>query len=141
MRKINECIIHCADTPDDKDFSVKDIDNWHKQRGFNKHGSHTMYCGYHYVITRNGIIEKGRLLNEIGAHCRGYNLTSVGICLIGRNNFTNKQWSALRRLMYELELLFPGIEFCGHNEFSNKTCPNFNVKQEILKGKLNGYHQ
>ena len=34
MREIKEIIIHCAATPEGKNFTVKDIDVWHKARGF-----------------------------------------------------------------------------------------------------------
>ena len=49
MRKITEIIIHCSATTEGKDFSVEDIDRWHRQRGFNG-------IGYHFVIYRDGSI-------------------------------------------------------------------------------------
>lgn len=76
MRKITEIIIHCAATPEGKDFTVQDIDRWHRQRGFKS-------IGYHFVIYRDGSIHKGRPLDQIGAHCTGHNANSIGICYIG----------------------------------------------------------
>ena len=61
MRKITEIIIHCSATPQGVDYTVADIDRWHRQRGFNKRG-------YHYVIYRDGSIHPGRPVEEIGAH-------------------------------------------------------------------------
>lgn len=81
LRKIDKIIVHCADTPDGKDFTIKDIDRWHKERGW-------QCCGYHHVIRLDGTIENGRPLAQIGAHCKGYNENSIGICLIGRREFT-----------------------------------------------------
>ena len=34
LRKIDKIIVHCADTPDGKDFTIKDIDCRHKERGW-----------------------------------------------------------------------------------------------------------
>ena len=72
-------IIHCSATPPSMDVGAKEIDKWHRQRGWRK-------IGYHYVITRDGDIQEGRELDEIGAHCRGLNSTSVGVCLVGGVN-------------------------------------------------------
>jgi hypothetical protein len=33
-------------------------------------------------------------------------------------------------LIKHLMLKYPGAELCGHNEFSSKACPSFNVKEE-----------
>jgi len=125
MRKIRKVIIHCADTPDDKNFSVLDIDRWHKERGWKK-------VGYHYVIDKKGIIQVGRFESEIGAHCKGLNTESIGICLIGRKDFNDKQMKCLTELIDDLRYRYPQASVHGHCEFSYKTCPNFDV-QEWLK--------
>ena len=72
-RIIKEIIIHCSATKEDKDYTVAVIDRWHRARGFRK-------IGYHFVIYRNGDIHVGRSLSEIGAHCKGHNAISIGIC-------------------------------------------------------------
>ena len=76
MRKITEIIIHCSATTEGMDFTVEDIDRWHRQRGFSG-------VGYHFVIYLNGSIHAGRPKNKIGAHCKGHNTISIGICYIG----------------------------------------------------------
>ena len=76
MRKITQIIIHCSATPEGKDYTVADIDRWHKARGFKM-------IGYHYVIYRDGSIHTGRPLEMVGAHCKGHNAHSIGICYIG----------------------------------------------------------
>lgn len=131
MRAIEKAIVHCAATPNGKSFDVKDIDNWHKERGFNKSGKHSRFCGYHYVIKVDGVIEKGRLLNEVGAHCKGLNSNSIGICLIGTDNYSEAQMKSLELLLVELKALFPQMTIHGHNEFSTKSCPGFNVQDWI----------
>lgn len=76
MRTINQIIIHCSATPEGRDYTAADIDRWHRQRGF--HG-----IGYHYVIRLDGTIEHGRPVEQIGAHCKGHNATTIGVCYIG----------------------------------------------------------
>ena len=76
MRKITEIILHCAATPEGKDFTVADIDRWHRARKFNG-------IGYHYVIYRDGTVHAGRPVERSGAHCTGHNAQSVGVCYIG----------------------------------------------------------
>lgn len=132
MRKINKIIIHCAATPEDKNFTVEDINRWHKERGFIK-------IGYHYVIYIDGSIHQGRELGEVGAHCTGYNRDSIGICYIGgvdkdgktpKDTRTNAQKESLLKLIKELKTKFPQAEIYGHRDFSKKDCPSFDAKTE-----------
>ena len=128
LRKIDKIIVHCADTPDGKDFTIRDIDRWHKERGW-------QCCGYHHVIRLDGTIENGRPLAQIGAHCKGYNENSIGICLIGRQEFTPAQLVSLRNLIGSYRKLFPGSEVFGHYELCRyKSCPYFNVKDWYYGG-------
>lgn len=76
MRKINQIIVHCSATPEGKNFNANDIDRWHKERGFD-------CIGYHYVIDLDGTIEKGRPIEKVGAHVKGHNSNSIGVCYIG----------------------------------------------------------
>lgn len=130
-------IVHCAATKPSLDIGVKDIDRWHRQRGWLK-------VGYHFVIRRDGTREKGRDLMEPGAHAAGYNHRSVGVCLVGglaedgvtpENNFTDAQWATLRLTLKELRADFPEARIIGHREVEpSKACPSFDV-QEYLKDK------
>lgn len=131
-RKINEIIIHCSATAEGKDFNAKDIDRWHKQRGFKK-------IGYHYVIKLDGTVEIGRGVEEIGAHCTNHNRNSIGICYIGglapdgktpKDTRTPQQKSALWKLLLELIIKYPDATIHGHREFANKACPCFDVQKE-----------
>lgn len=133
MRKITEIIIHCAATPEGKDFTVQDIDRWHRQRGFK-------CIGYHFVIYRDGSIHKGRPLDQIGAHCTGHNANSIGICYIGgcaadgktaKDTRTGAQREALKRLVSELRVAYPQATVHGHREYANKACPSFDVQKEF----------
>ena len=132
---IDTVIIHCADTPNGMHFTAADIDTWHKQFGFRRgtefisEKTPLQYIGYHYVIGVDGNIENGRRLDETGAHARGHNQKSVGICLVGRDKFTRKQWGALTKLLLRLMIDVGQMKIIGHNDVSAyKTCPNFDVK-------------
>lgn len=132
MRKINKIILHCAATREGQNFTVADIDRWHKQRGFAK-------VGYHFVIYLDGSVHKGRDISEIGAHVQGQNSNSIGICYIGgldvngkaKDTRTDAQKASLVKLVAELKAQFPDATIHGHNEFANKACPCFEVKKEF----------
>mgnify|MGYP003787048533 FL=1 len=124
-------IVHCSYTPPKMDIGVKDIDRWHRERGW-------MGCGYHLVIKRDGTVEQGRELSRQGAHVRGQNSRSVGICLVGgmrpksptpEINYTDEQMASLRETIDNLIAEeFPAATVKGHTDFDKgKTCPNFDA--------------
>jgi hypothetical protein len=81
-RKIERIVVHTAATPEGRDIGAQEIDRWHRQRGWRM-------IGYHYVIRLDGTVEEGRDETIPGAHARGYNRTSIGICLIGGMDASN----------------------------------------------------
>lgn len=119
------------------DIGAAEIERWHRARGF-------FGIGYHYVIRRNGQLEKGRPLEKVGAHAEGHNANSIGICLVGgidekgkpQNNFTDAQWTELKRLVSELTEKYRVLKIIGHNEVANKACPSFSVPK-WLKNDMN----
>ena len=132
MRNINKIIIHCSATPEGKAFSVEDIRRWHLQRGFAD-------IGYHFVIYLDGSVNVGRPLAKAGAHCKGNNAHSIGVCYIGgvatdgktpKDTRTEAQKRSLVRLITELRQQFPNASVHGHREFANKACPSFNARDE-----------
>ena len=126
MREIRNFIVHCSDTPDQNDYSAAEIDKWHKDRGFDK-------IGYHWVIRKDGCLEQGRLEKEVGAHCKEHNIDSIGVCVIGRDDFEDIQMDVLRLLYQMYKKRYQDIQTWGHCEFDHsKTCPNFDV-QKILE--------
>ena len=132
MRKIDKIIIHCSATKEGFDYSVNDVKSWHLQRGWSD-------VGYHYIIRIDGTIQKGRDVSKIGAHCKGHNEKSIGVCYIGGLNYTGisedtrtpLQKHALKELIKELKELYPNASVHGHNEFSPKACPCFDVSNEF----------
>lgn len=131
MRTINEIILHCSDTPFNKDFHASDIRKWHIERGFNS-------IGYHFVVDLDGEIEYGRSVFQSGAHCYNHNLHSIGICYIGGRDIngltadtrTDEQKKSLIKLIAYLRDEYGNIPVHGHNEYSNKDCPCFNAFKE-----------
>jgi len=132
-RQINEIVIHCSATVQGKYYDVFDIHRWHLDRGWSG-------IGYHYVVNLDGVISIGRNVNYVGAHVKGHNYNSIGICVIGglgkdgnpkENSFTKDQMIHLEGLIRELKKLYPDAEVLGHRDFQGvkKSCPCMEVKE------------
>ena len=136
-RPIDLIILHCSATMPHMDIGVKEVRKWHKARGWSD-------IGYHFVIRRDGELEIGRDLDKAGAHTKGYNARSIGICMVGgvdeyndaQDNFTVAQWDTARQLLTYLEIDYPHVTIAGHNEYANKACPSFDVQKELNQGRL-----
>lgn len=137
MRPIRKIIVHCSDS----EFGdAKEIDRWHRER------VPPFECiGYHLVILNgvrkahgeystedDGLIEQGRPVSMVGAHCEGHNSDSIGICCVGKKDFTKTQkiklTATIKALMKEYGLC-PADVF-GHCEMDTahgKTCPNMDM--------------
>ena len=133
MRQLNYIIIHCSATKAGQDFHASDIDRWHKERGFD-------CIGYHRVIDLDGTIEKGRNISKPGAHCKGHNADSIGICYIGgldkdgnpADTRTEAQKESLLEIIKNYKKMFPNAKVVGHRDMPNvhKACPCFDAKDE-----------
>lgn len=131
MRYIDKIIVHCSATPEGRDVSAATIDDWHKQRGWSG-------IGYHYVVSLDGTIEYGRDINKTGAHVKGHNKGSIGLCYVGgvdsdmnpKDTRTEQQKESLLLLIKTLKKMHPGAEVYGHRDFSTKACPSFDAKTE-----------
>ena len=139
-RKINEIIIHCAATREGQDYTAKQIDQWHKARGWSE-------IGYHYVVRPDGSIEVGRDISKVGAHVRGRNTGTLGICYIGGVDSANKfakdtrtpaQKASLLWLTKELAKIHNIKKISGHNQYAAKACPSFDVRKDEL-GNIPGF--
>ena len=132
MRTINEIIVHCTATAEGRDFRAKDIDMWHRQRGF-------AGIGYHWVVDLDGKIEKGRDVSRMGAHCKGHNQQSIGVVYVGglardgktpKDTRTPAQKKTLLDLLKSLKALYPKARIRGHRDFAAKACPCFDATKE-----------
>ena len=132
-RTIKQIVIHCAATPEGKEFTARDIDRMHRQRGWNQ-------IGYNYVIKLDGTIESGRDVDLIPAQVAGHNSDSIGVVYIGgvdrlnrpKDTRTAKQKETLISLLKDLKRLYPTAEILGHRDFPGvaKACPCFDAKKE-----------
>ncbi len=143
-RKTRYIVVHCSASGPDSDIGVDEIRDWH----INRNGWRDI--GYHAVIRRDGQIEFGLHFDEAGAHVKGQNYQSVGVCLVGgldltgkaSNNFTAVQLESLRWLIAVLARAYPGAEVLGHRDLYPdlngdgivdrddwlKECPCFDVR-------------
>lgn len=146
MRNINLIVVHCSATREDKSFTEFDLDDCHRRRGFNG-------AGYHFYIRKNGDIKSTRAVEKIGAHAKGFNKESIGICYeggldrTGQPKDTRTEWQkhSLRVLILTLLRDYPDCRVCGHRDLSPdlngngeiepeewvKSCPCFEVKAEF----------
>lgn len=141
---IKNIVVHTAATKPHMDIGFKQIDQWHKSRGWSG-------CGYHFIIRRDGVLEHGRPLHRAGAHTKGHNMRSWGICMVGGldsagepiNNYTHAQFVTLYILINGLLYIAPHAELLGHRDLSPdvdgdgiiekwewlKDCPCFDVRE------------
>ena len=130
-RTISCIIVHCSASK--HGTTVADIRRWHKEKGWSD-------IGYHYVILTNGDIKTGRPIDKVGAHCKGHNHDSIGICLIGgrdpkgrMHKFTKKQFKALKILLEGITISYGELPIYPHRYFNpKKECPCFDI-YKILK--------
>lgn len=132
MTKVTEIIVHCSATAEGKPFTIADIRRWHKAQGWDD-------VGYHYVIHLDGSIHQGRGEAFQGAHCKGHNAHSIGVCYIGgcaadgktpKDTRTDAQNAALLALLKRLRKRYPEATIHGHRDFAAKACPSFDAKGE-----------
>jgi len=136
MREINRIILHCSATPEGRDIDAATIKDWHVN------GNGWSDIGYHYVIKLDGDIETGRQLDKVGAHCKGHNKDSIGICYIGgmdadmnpKDTMNEAQEAAMKELIYSLRMVWDKpLTLHGHNEYASKACPSFKVSEKFPK--------
>ncbi|CAK7014236.1 MAG: hypothetical protein BACD_01110 [Bacteroides rodentium] len=146
MRKIDYIVVHCSATREGCTLTPEALEAEHRRRGFRT-------TGYHYYIRRDGTTVPTRPLELAGAHAKGYNKHSIGICYEGgldtagrpKDTRTPEQRSALRLLVHQLLQQFRNARVCGHRDLSPdldgdgtveprewvKQCPCFDVAKEL----------
>ena len=137
IKEVRYIVIHCSGNSATSRMRAKDI------RLFHMIERHFADIGYHYIIPTDGTIELGRKCNLAGAHVKGYNQYSIGVCYVGglgtdgapADTRNDAQRKALAKLIAELHATFPRALICGHRDFPkvNKACPCFDVMKEYAR--------
>lgn len=127
MTRIERLVIHHSASP--RGTSFNSIRQWHLRKGWND-------IGYNYVILGNGKLRVGRALPTTGAHAKGKNATSIGVCVVGNNTKDGQHWAVeqratLRKVVAACRLLWPDIKVCGHRDVmapGYTECPGVDVE-------------
>ena len=155
--RITDLVLHCSASPNGRSVPLTEIDSWHRARGFkrsvsaiNRDPRRLTSIGYHRVIQPSGAIEQGREFDEVGAHCPRPedldgldqeaaiypgNSRSIGLCLVGTDQFTPEQWGALRGEVQDLMAIFPIVRVWSHHQLTTaKLCPCFSARDWLAGG-------
>ena len=119
MRKITMIVLHCSAIMPNQHQDIKNIDDYHKSKGWKG-------VGYHFYVRRDGTVERGRPIEEVGAHCVNHNRYSIGICYEGGldaagypcDTRTRTQHESMRALLTRLHDQFPSAIIMGHRDLS-----------------------
>lgn len=132
-RDVNEIIIHCSATREGQDISTDTIRRWHVEgRGWSD-------IGYHFVVLLDGTVEAGRPVERAGAHVKGRNRNSIGVCYIGgveqdgktpKDTMNHGQEKAMLNLIATLRAIYGDVPVTGHNKYAAKACPSFQVDEK-----------
>ena len=125
-------VVHCSATRCDRPYSVENLIS----TGVAKYGQ----ASYHWFVQRNGNIVPILPESVRGAHARGYNRCSIGICYEGGINTRGKnddtrtpqQKASLYELLKQLHRDYPKARIIGHRELPHvaKDCPCFTASSE-----------
>lgn len=145
IEKVDFIAIHSSATKASQNITIEDVRRWHTEPPRNWDD-----VGYHIFIRRDGTIEFGRPFDVRGAHVKGSNSNSLGVCLAGglgddgepENNFEPVQFSSLTQVLDALNILFPGAKVRGHKDFPNTdtACPSFDVKAWLATEDRDWYY-
>jgi len=125
MRDITLIVIHHSASP--LTTTAAQIAVWHAAR-------FRLGTGYHRIIEADGGVLDGRKVQRVGAHARGSNMNSVGICVVGDNtkadcHWTTRQSDALAKTLMYYHTLYPLAQVCGHRDTmgAHTLCPGLSV--------------
>ena len=133
MRHLDKIILHCSATREGQHITVDTMREWHLKRGWSD-------IGYHYVIYIDGSVHEGRPIEKTGAHTKGQNTGSIGICYVGgveqdgktaKDTLNELQETAMVNLIKALREQYGDMTLHGHNEFAAKACPSFKVYEKF----------
>ena len=106
--------------PANKSCTAEDIHRWHLANGW-------AGIGYHFFVTKGGLIYEGRPINTIGAQVAGHNSRGIGICVEGNYDveqvLPEAQYKAVLELLNYLKKIYPKAELVGHRDIGASACP------------------
>lgn len=110
-------VLHCTETPEGKEQTVKDIDRLHRKRGLNG-------LGFHYLVHLDGAVSSGRPEEVVGAHAQNHNANSVAVAYVGgtdksgaaKDTRTAAQKACLKALIEHLRKQYPEAAVVGHRD-------------------------
>ena len=142
-RVVNQVIVHATETTTDKNIGAIEINNINNELGFDG-------IAYHYVIRRDGRLQRGRPVNKKGEHVVDATIEkeSIGIVLVGGLNcssgdpnptsfrssqsFTISQYDTLEKFLTAFYRKYPGGKVFGHNDIDpTETDPYFDVQDYV----------
>lgn len=111
-------VLHHADAVS---CTVEDVHRWHLSNGW-------IGIGYHFFVRKDGSIWRGRPLHWVGAHAKGANDFSVGVCFEGSYEskdtaMPDPQLQSGKELVAYLLLQFPGAAVKRHKDYCATDCP------------------
>jgi N-acetylmuramoyl-L-alanine amidase len=116
-----------------RDVTAREIREWHMRKGWSD-------IGYHYVIEGDAKVVRGRRPNVTGAHSRGFNRDSIGICIVGDNTRLGQRWTAAqvraaKELIAALQLVWGPMDVRPHREAGTTIteCPGLNELPATLE--------
>lgn len=125
---IHTIVIHYSATYPATTLTRDQVDKWHRERGFRE-------IGYHWFIRRDGTLEEGRAEGTLGAHVRGHNSGTIGICWAGGLDRTTgpnvgvwnpsaAQVECMVRLVHDIQRRWPSAKrVIGHKDLVPTECP------------------
>ena len=134
MREITHIVVHHSASP--RYVTAETIRKWHKQKGWSD-------IGYHVVIEEKGGAVLGRSFNLPGAHVKGHNTNSLGVCLVGDNTNPDRKWTeeqveSLKSVLELLNLHYPKAEVLGHRDMPDTAteCPGLDIRTLLKLGQI-----
>lgn len=115
----SEIILHHAEA---SHASVEDINQWHLERGW-------AGIGYNYYVRKDGTIWRGRPEWAVGAHAKGHNDKSIGICCEGAymvETMPAAQLAALKDLIRDIMSRYGKLKLLRHMDVNETDCPGVN---------------
>lgn len=134
-------VIHHTGNSSDDNLSAAKIHQIHLNQKW-------VGIGYHFVVRKDGSVERGRPLNCIGSHAYGYNYCSIGIHVCGNFEIAEpaqEQLNVLPMLIADLcdayELIADKDIVMGHRDLMATACPGENLYQklQVIRGNTEWY--